>query len=166
MAGRLLRRLRRNAGSVVSILVRDVLLRGKNLLGLAGVAVGLVALAQGVGALLAGALVSTAVFGLIGGAALYGGTQSFLGSPLKGAGVFLVGLLLIGGGAHALGVGPADTSTDDPTENADVAFDDSGSQASEWTEDGNSQAQEEEGSDVQSDGDDSGYGMGCSAPNR
>lgn len=115
MARRLRRRLRRNAGSVVSILVRDVLLRGKNLVGLAAGVVGLAALVQSLGALGGGALVSTAVFGLIGGTALYGATASVLGHPLRGASVFLAGLLLVGGGAHALGVGPADTTDDSVT---------------------------------------------------
>jgi len=161
MAGRLLRRLRRNAGSVLSVFVRDVLLRGKNLVGLAALAVGLAALAQGVGALLAGALVSTAVFGLVGGIALYGATESVLGEPLRGTAVVLAGLLLVGGGAHALGVGPADTGTED----ADVTLerpDDAG-----WTESGHSRAAGSEDLGVYGDGDTGvGHGLACGGPMR
>ncbi len=163
MASRLLRRLRRNAGSVASVLVRDVLLRGKNLLGLAGVAVGLTALLQGAGALLAGSLVSTAVFGLVGGAALYGATESFLGSPLKGAGVFLAGLLLVGGGAHALGVGPADTDTGEVTDGADVTFYGPESHPPpEWNDDDRTADESSHGADDHG----SGHGWSCGAPTR
>lgn len=115
MARRLLRRLKRNPGRVLSLVVRDVLLTGKNVVGLVAAGVGLAGLAAAVGALLAGGLVSAAVFGAVGATAVYGAGQSFFGRPLRGAGLVLAGLLIIGGGAHALGVGPADQSTDEPT---------------------------------------------------
>jgi|APHM01.1.fsa_nt_gi hypothetical protein len=158
MASRLLRRLRRNVGSVLSVLVRDVLLRGKNLLGLTGAAVGLGALAQGVGAVLAGALVSAAVFGLVGGAALYGATESFLGAPLRGASVLLAGLLIVGGGAYALGVGPAATGSDTPTDDAGLVSDDTDS-GSSWTDEGHGRVPPRENTD---DGGSTGFqGGGC-----
>lgn len=120
MAERLLRRFKRKPGRVLSLLAREVS-RAKNVVGLAAAGIGLVALVSSVGTLLAGALVSAAVFGAIGGTAMYGAGRSFLGSPLKGAGVVLAVLLVVWGGAHALGVGPADQSTDAPTvESADA----------------------------------------------
>ncbi len=107
MAGRLLRRVRRNPRGVVSVLVRDVLLSARAVVGLVAAGVALVALVQAAGALSAGALVSAAVFGLVGTTAAYGAGQSALGRPLRGASVALAGLLVVGGGAHALGIGPA-----------------------------------------------------------
>lgn len=108
---RLLRRLRRNAGSVAAILAREAV-RPANLVGLVGVVAGVAALGQSVVALSSGQAVSTAVFGAAATVSLYGAGTSFLGNPLRGATVFVAGLLLVGGVTHALGVGPADSSTD------------------------------------------------------
>ncbi len=117
---RLWRRLRRNAGSVAVVLARDAV-RPKNLLGLLGLAVGLGALGQSAVALSGGQVVSTAVFGAAAAVSLYGGGTSLLGNPLRGATVFVGGLLLVGGTTHALGVGPADTSTD-TVEDSEVTY--------------------------------------------
>lgn len=115
MTGSLLRRFTRNPGRVLSLFVREVLLTGETLVGLLAAAVGLAALVSSAGALVAGSLASAAILGLVGATAAYGAGQSFLGRPLRGAGVVLVGLLVVGGGAHALDVGPADQSTGTPT---------------------------------------------------
>ena len=110
---RLWRRLRRNAGSVAAVLAREAV-RPANLLGLVGVAVGLGSLGWSVVALSGGQFVSTGVFGAAALVALYGAGTSLTGNPLRGATVFVAGLLLVGGVTHALGVGPADTAEDDP----------------------------------------------------
>lgn len=110
-------------------MVRATLFRAKNLLALVGIGAGLLSLSWSVGALGAGHLVSTGVFALVGGSALYGAMTSYLGRPLRGVAVCLAALLLVGGGAYAAGVGPADTGSEDVV--VDGPSESDGEQASE-----------------------------------
>jgi len=114
MTGKLWRRGRRNAGRVLSLFVREVLFSARGVVGLGGAALGVVAVAGAVGAVLAGGLAWAAVLGAVGATATYGGWLALLGAPRRGAGVVLAGLLVVGGGAHALGVGPATSDTATP----------------------------------------------------
>ena len=79
-------------------------LRPANLGGLLGLAVALGSAGGAVVELTAGRAVSAAIVAVFGGVALYAAGTSFLGRPLRAMAVLLVGLLVVGGGGHALGV--------------------------------------------------------------
>lgn len=134
MTGRLLRRLRRNAGSVIVVFARSLLAR-KNLLALAGLTVGILAAQAAVGSVLAGdALGSLGLLAVVG-TALYGGLESYLGNPLRGAAVMAAGLAAVGGAAYGLGAvtGSGDTGDDGPLASETVVGD-SGQSAVSATE--------------------------------
>ena len=113
MADRMWRRLRRNAGSVVLILVKETL-RAKNLLGLVAVGAALVAGVTAVGAATGGNLLGAGWLAAMTGGALYGGLKSFLGKPWRGAAVLVAAAVLVGGSAQAVGVFDDTETTDDP----------------------------------------------------
>lgn len=109
----LVKRLRRNFWSVIKILLADLFLKRKNIIGLLGIVISFIYIQKTISVFGLDNLASTGSYFFIAIGALYGTIDSFLGKPGRGVvafvSIFLATAIIFGG---ALGVDLNTTKTD------------------------------------------------------
>lgn len=112
------KRLKRNRWLILKTLIKRLLLRPQNLIGLVAILFALSFFARSIGTLFSGEVIQASLSLVRGTAATVGGVMSFTGSPIKGGAIAVGAILVVGAAAGTLGV--AAPSLDNTTEGQQI----------------------------------------------